>query len=149
MWALTPLGPGPTALETLGGTNKVAVTEADDRYEFAPRGTEPTSAVILYPGGRVDARSYAPLAARIAERGHLVVIPVMPLSLAVLDANAADEVIAAHPEVETWVVGGHSLGGAMAAQYAAKNARQARWCHLLRRLRSRRRGPEQDQALGE
>jgi pimeloyl-ACP methyl ester carboxylesterase len=121
-WALTPLGPGPTALKTLDGTEKVAVTKVDGRYEFAPHGEEPTSAVVFYPGGRVDARSYAPVAERIAARGHLVVVPVMPLSLAVLNPNAADDVIAAHPEVESWVIGGHSLGGAMAAQYAAKNA---------------------------
>ena len=149
VWALTPLGPGQTALETLDGTEKVAVTQIDGRYEFAPHGTEPTSAVVFYPGGRVDARSYAPLAARIAERGHLVVIPVMPLSLAVLDPNAADEVIAAHPEVETWVVGGHSLGGAMAAQYAADERREARWRRLLRGLCARGRRPEQDRALGD
>jgi len=122
VWALTPLGPGETALKTLDGTEKVAVTQIDGRYEFAPHGTEPTSAVVFYPGGRVDARSYAPVAERVAARGHLVVIPVMPLSLAVLDPNAADDVIAVHPEVESWVIGGHSLGGAMAAQYAAKNA---------------------------
>jgi dienelactone hydrolase len=42
----------------------------------------------------------------------------MPFGLAVLDANAADGIIEAHPEIARWVIAGHSLGGAMAAQYA-------------------------------
>ena len=41
----------------------------------------------------------------------------MPLSLAVFDSNAADDIIAAYPEIEKWVIGGHSLGGAMASSY--------------------------------
>ena len=42
----------------------------------------------------------------------------MPLNLAVLGANRADEVIAAYPDIAHWAIGGHSLGGAMAGQYA-------------------------------
>jgi dienelactone hydrolase len=73
---------------------------------------------ILYPGGRVAAEAYAPLARQIAEAGYLTVIPPMPFGLAVLSPDAADGVIAEHPEIDRWVIGGHSLGGAMAAQYA-------------------------------
>ena len=43
----------------------------------------------------------------------------MPLNLAILDENAADGVIASHPEIITWFVGGHSMGGAMASAYAS------------------------------
>ena len=43
----------------------------------------------------------------------------MPFGLAALAPDAADAVIAAHPEIDRWVIGGHSLGGAMAAQYAS------------------------------
>jgi len=42
----------------------------------------------------------------------------MPLNLAVFDSERAGQVIAAHPEIELWAIGGHSLGGAMAARYA-------------------------------
>ena len=45
----------------------------------------------------------------------------MPLSLAVFDVNAAQKVITAHPEVINWVIGGHSLGGVMAASFAKKH----------------------------
>jgi pimeloyl-ACP methyl ester carboxylesterase len=41
----------------------------------------------------------------------------MPFNLAVFKPAAADAVIAAHPAITNWVIGGHSLGGAMAANY--------------------------------
>lgn len=76
--------------------------------------------LLLYPGGKVEYTAYAPLAERIAATaGVLVVVPKMPLNLAVLDMGAANRVMAAFPAVNAWYVGGHSLGGAMASQYAA------------------------------
>ena len=60
--------------------------------------------------------------AALAARGTLVVIVPMPLNLAVLAPGRAAEVIEAYPEVGVWAVGGHSLGGAMAANFARRNA---------------------------
>ena len=76
---------------------------------------------MLYPGGHVDARSYAPLARVIAQRGYLVVVPRVPLSLAFFDVNAADAALAEFPTIKTWAVAGHSLGGVAAALYAQSN----------------------------
>jgi hypothetical protein len=84
---------------------------------FSPVGVQPTTGFIFYPGGHVDARAYAPMLRQIAERGTLVVLVPMPLNLAVFGVNRADQVIEAHPEIEHWVIGGHSLGGAMASAY--------------------------------
>jgi predicted alpha/beta-hydrolase family hydrolase len=47
----------------------------------------------------------------------MVILVKMPLNLAVLNPNKAEEIIAAHPKIEHWAVGGHSLGGAMAAKF--------------------------------
>jgi len=77
--------------------------------------------LIFYPGGKVEALSYLPLLRRVADGGAFAVLCEMPLNLAILDLNAADRVIARFPRVGRWVVGGHSLGGSMAAQYAANN----------------------------
>jgi predicted esterase len=121
-WGTHPLGPTQAALDALASDSAVTVTKAADGWEFVPAaGTEPSAALVYYPGGHVDARSYAPYARDVAARGYLVVIPVMPLSLAVLSPNAADKVVAAHPGVSRWAIGGHSLGGAMAGQYIAKH----------------------------
>lgn len=46
----------------------------------------------------------------------------MPGNLAVLDVNAADGLREKHPGITTWYLAGHSLGGAMAANYAAAHA---------------------------
>ena len=44
-------------------------------------------------------------------------ITPVPFNLAVFKPAAAEAVIAAHPEIGRWAVGGHSLGGAMAANF--------------------------------
>lgn len=75
--------------------------------------------LIVYTGARVVPEAYAPVAERVAAAGHPVFIPRLTLNLAVFDADAADAVIAEHPEIEHWVIAGHSLGGVMAARYAA------------------------------
>ena len=78
--------------------------------------------LIFYPGGLVDHRAYAPLMQELCERGVLCLLVQMPLDLAVLDMNAADGLQEMHPETERWLIGGHSLGGAMAASYAGEHA---------------------------
>jgi hypothetical protein len=117
IWAQTPLGPMPEALAALETDDTVRV-ETEPWLIFQPQAQMPTSGVILYPGGRVDARSYAPAARALAEKGFLAVITPMPLNLAVFAAG----VVTAYPEITTWIIGGHSLGGAMAASYAEANA---------------------------
>ncbi|WP_423223113.1 alpha/beta fold hydrolase [Candidatus Amarolinea aalborgensis] len=91
---------------------------------FQPAAANPTTGLILYPGGLVDARAYAPAARQIAEAGYLVVIVPMPLKLAFFDAGRASEVMQAFPSITHWAIGGHSLGGAMAAQYAYQHPDQ-------------------------
>jgi dienelactone hydrolase len=116
VWGSTPARPMPEALTALQSDPQVTVTTGP-WLVFTSAGSQPTTGFILYPGGRVDYRAYAPAAHAIAGRGFLVVIVRMPLNLAVLDPGAAAGVIAAYPEIQRWAVGGHSLGGAMAANY--------------------------------
>ena len=74
---------------------------------------------IFYPGGKVDHRAYVPLMQELSDRGILCVLVEMPFRLAVLDMNAAEGIQAQYPQIEHWYIGGHSLGGAMAASYLA------------------------------
>lgn len=76
---------------------------------------------IYYPGGLVEPEAYGVTAQSIADAGYLVVIPKMPLNLAFTGINRADGIQAEFPEIESWAIGGHSLGGAMAAEYAKNN----------------------------
>jgi hypothetical protein len=96
------------------------VQREDGQLVFRP--DSPTDrGLIYYPGGLVDPEAYAVTAQGIADAGYLVVIPKMPLNLAFTGINRADGIRADFPEIESWVIGGHSLGGAMAAEYAKNN----------------------------
>lgn len=87
---------------------------------FVPQ--EPTVGLILYPGGKVEHTAYAPLLRACADQGLLCALVRMPGNLAVLGANAADGLQEEHPEITSWYIAGHSLGGAMAANYAAAHS---------------------------
>ena len=118
IWAETSLGPMPEVVNALKTDANVTVT-AGDWLIFRPNNFTTHTGFIVYPGGRVDYRSYAPEAHEIAAQGFLVIIVKAPLNLAVLDVNAAQSVIDSYPDVTSWAVGGHSLGGTVAAQYAS------------------------------
>lgn len=93
---------------------------------FMPKEANPRVGYILYPGGRVLAEAYAPIAHAIAEQGYFVAIVYAPLNLAFFNVGAANAVIAEHPEIEAWAVGGHSLGGVAATLFADSQADKVR-----------------------
>jgi len=110
----------PEALARLKSTGTVAVTNTD-ALTFAPVGRAPRAGLVFYPGGYVDPRAYGPAAMDLAERGFLVTVPRVPFGLAFSNAEAATECFQRHPEVPAWAVGGHSVGGVVAALYAKEH----------------------------
>ncbi len=116
-WAISPMEAMPEALNSLKTDNSVVVS-TNQWLTFEPASSTPTIGFIFYPGAKVDPRAYAPSMRAIAAKGFLTIIVPMPFNLAIFGINEANDVIAAHPEIKTWVIGGHSLGGAMAASYA-------------------------------
>jgi hypothetical protein len=111
----------PEATAALASTDTVTYLDEGDWLAFTPNdasATGGTTGFIFYPGAKVPAAGYAPAAQAIATAGYPAYIAEMPLDLAILDGNAAADIQAAHPEVTSWVIGGHSLGGVMAAGYA-------------------------------
>jgi hypothetical protein len=125
IWAETPPAPMPEAYDALESSSTVTVS-TNNWLMFQPVASNTNTGFILYPGGRVDFRSYAPLAKAIAAEGYLVVIPKMPLNLAVFGVNTANEIMASSPQINAWAIGGHSLGGTMAAQFAYDNPSKIR-----------------------
>jgi hypothetical protein len=119
-WATYARPPLPEALEALETDDLVQVTD-DPWLTFSPRQSAPETGFVFYPGGRIDPRGYAPLMRDIAARGYLVVVPEMPINMAVFKPNIATEIMDAYPEIRSWVIGGHSVGGAMAARYTANH----------------------------
>jgi Predicted esterase len=79
--------------------------------------------LVFYPGGLVRPHAYVWLGVALAPRGVRTVIPTMPFDLAVLGRDRAGGLIDAFGETGNRVVlAGHSLGGAMAAAFAVRNA---------------------------
>jgi len=117
------------ASAALNDTESYTVQSVDGGLAFVP--DDPTAGVIFYPGGKVEHTAYAPLAAALAERGILCIICEMPFRLAVLDINAADGMQENFPEIENWMIGGHSLGGSMAAYYVANHTTEYSGLFLL------------------
>ncbi len=116
-WAEIIPPPEPTALAAL--QSDLTVQVSTNRWlVFQPANGAATTGFVFYPGGKVDPRAYAPQAHAIAAQGFLVVIVPVPLNLAVFTPNVAADVQAAYPGVMHWAVGGHSLGGVMAAHFA-------------------------------
>ena len=111
---------GEATRAALVAAESVSVQRTADGVVFIP--ANPVSGFIFYPGGLVPAEAYAPLLRALAEEGVLGIVPDMPLRLAVLDMDAADGMAEQYPGITRWAIGGHSLGGAMAASYAAGHA---------------------------
>ena len=95
---------------------EVTVTKTEDGYFFDGKGTE--SAMVFYPGAKVEEISYAPLMKQLAANGLDCYLVTMPGNLAIFGMNKATDVMTAY-KYKHWYIGGHSLGGAMAASYAA------------------------------
>jgi hypothetical protein len=120
IWAETPPAPMQQAYEALISDSNVTVIQ-NHWIVFEPNAANLTTGFIFYPGGRVNCISYAPYAHAIAAEGYFVVIAPMPLNLAVFGVNIASDIISAYPNITLWAIGGHSLGGSMAAQYIDYN----------------------------
>ncbi len=112
----------PEASAALVSDAEVAASTVGRDLVFRPVQATPAVGLILYPGGKVPPAAYAPAARRVAAlSGALVVVVDVPFHLAVFDIDAPNRVIAREPSITTWAVGGHSLGGAMAAQFVSSH----------------------------
>lgn len=103
------------AIESFTEEMNVTVVEADGMIVCQPERAD--TGIIFYPGGKVECESYLPLMQACAEKGIVSILVEMPFNLAVLDVNAADGVQELYTKIDSWYIGGHSLGGSMAASY--------------------------------
>jgi hypothetical protein len=120
VWSKTGTYPARmVALSALESTDRVTITQ--DKWIVFESVEEADTGLIFYPGGLVEPTAYAPILHRIADEGLIVIITPMPLNLAIINSGAANAVIDAYPEISTWILAGHSLGGASAAIFAENN----------------------------
>lgn len=118
------------AVQAMASDDHITVSDAGDgTLLFLP--DDPQAGLIFYPGGKVEYTAYAPLMRTCAQRDIFCVLLKMPWNLAVLDVNAADGITQQYPDIDVWYLGGHSLGGAMAANYAASHSDELNGLILL------------------
>jgi hypothetical protein len=113
------------AVQSLNSAPGADYSNANGWYTF--KTTTPTTGkqigLVFLPGAKVNAQAYAPMCKElvIAGRGEInmcVVTPV-PLNLAFFGTAIPGQVASANPQINSWIIGGHSLGGAFACQVMA------------------------------
>lgn len=117
LW-LEPFPAQEPALTAMQSSADVRVEETPTQIVMTPMEKQQPTGVFFQPGAKVDARAYAAVLRPLAEAGYTVVIPKQPLGIAFLATGAFASAQAAFPGVDQWVVGGHSLGGTVAAMDA-------------------------------
>ena len=97
--------------------DEINVKEGKDYILYEPQsGAVSTTGLIFYPGGLIEPHAYDVILGTFAAQGYKVILAKMPLNLAVFNSNAAFNLIERYPEIDQWVIAGHSLGGAMACK---------------------------------
>ena len=95
------------------------ITIADDGgAEILPLNENADTGIIFYVGAQITPDAYIPLLARVAEQGYACFVPNLTFNMAALEPKAADDMIASHPEIKSWFLAGHSMGGLTASGYA-------------------------------
>lgn len=108
----------PSAVAAMQSDEEVLVIKTG--YGWLFDGPSDRDGLVFYPGGKVEAAAYAPILRALAGRGIDVCLVRMPFRLAVFDSNAAETILQQY-DYEHWYIGGHSLGGAMAASYVSNH----------------------------
>ena len=110
--------PDMLSLIAMQSSDKVTVDDTDDYIAFLPIGGASESGLLYYPGAKVEPEAYAVMAYRLAESGIPVIVVKMPFNFAVFDTDKAIALKSTLGIADTWAIGGHSLGGSMAAKVA-------------------------------
>ncbi|WBW96266.1 alpha/beta fold hydrolase [Oceanirhabdus sp. W0125-5] len=106
------------AIEVMQGNLNIEVV---DNLTILSPAIPSDTALIFYPGAKVEHIAYLPILKKLTEKGITCVLVEMPFNMAIFDSDAAEDVFEKLPEIKNWYIGGHSMGGAMASSYAAKN----------------------------
>lgn len=95
--------------------------QEDETVVISPKGADANTGVIFYVGAQIAPEAYTPVMAELAQRGYTCWIPKMTCNFPALSPNVAADIIQANPDIASWYIGGHSMGGLTAAGWAADN----------------------------
>ncbi|WP_353826663.1 alpha/beta hydrolase [Agromyces sp. SYSU T0242] len=101
-------------------SDDVEITRTDEGFLIEPTGSGNDLGLVFIPGAKVEPSAYLyKLSGIVAATGTTVVITHPTLNLAFFDTRPLEAFTDAAPDVDRWLVGGHSLGGVRACQLAA------------------------------
>lgn len=87
--------------------------------------------IIFYTGAQIKPNAYIPLMAGLAEKGYYCFVPQLNFNMGSLEPAAADPFITEHPEIKSWYLAGHSMGGLTASGYVCDHREQVNGLILL------------------
>lgn len=119
-WVGNPSRPLANYLALAKADTAVSINDKGGYIEIIPATTngQIRKGIIVYPGGLVTSESYIypwVQVSKLTDSG--IFIAKMPLNLAIFNVNASDKIIADKSEIQTWIISGHSSGGAMISEY--------------------------------
>lgn len=91
--------------------------EEENDWLYFPGNKDSNTAIIIYQGARVDAKSYSNLANDLQEFGYHVFVSKMPFNWAFLNSSLVDEIVNHYSNIKNFYVGGHSIGGVIISDY--------------------------------
>ena len=103
-----------SATDCLNGSDDVNVSRISSGLFVDGKGND--TALIFYPGGKVEYSAYLPMLCRLAGEGVDCYLVEMPFNIAFLGANSADDIMA-NSSYDHYFIAGHSLGGVTASSY--------------------------------
>lgn len=113
----------PEPLAAVRADDRIAITETDAGIVLAPASVTEWEGsdvgLVFIPGAKVDPWAYAAkLSGLVTGDGLTIVITKPWLNLAFFDLRPLTSFTDLAPDVDAWMVGGHSLGGVRACQLA-------------------------------
>lgn len=105
--------------------------DVDGNLTILSPSTKSDTALIFYPGAKVESTAYLPILEKLKNNGLTCILVEMPFNMAIFNSNAADDIFDKYPDIKNWYIGGHSMGGAMASSYASKNSDKVKGLILL------------------
>jgi hypothetical protein len=126
IWTQLVLPADPAAAQSVFDNPRVSITDTPRSVVIAPTDDAADVGMVFLPGAKVDPYAYlATLAGTVESTGITVVITKPTLNLAFFDQRPLSAFTAAAPDVDDWIVGGHSLGGVRACQLTDPDASAA------------------------
>ena len=106
-----------TATDYMNGTDNVSVVKTSNGLLLDGQGND--TALIFYPGAKVEYTSYLPMFTQLASQGIDCYLVEMPFNIAFFGTDSADDIIK-NSSYDHYFKAGHSLGGVVASSYVNK-----------------------------